>query len=58
MYGNFVRDKFPPRHHLPSIVDVQIVHEHTKRHGLLWLTLALAAAGASAYAWQSGLLPH
>jgi len=58
MYGNFVRDKFPPRQHLPSILDVQIEHEHHRRHGLFWLTLAVAAAAASAYAWQAGLLPH
>jgi hypothetical protein len=46
MYGPYVRDKFPSRKHLTTILDIEIDH-HRNRHILTWLTLAVALAGAS-----------
>jgi hypothetical protein len=57
MYGPYVRDKFPPRKHLPSIIDIEIAHER-RRHILVWLFAIASVAGAGAYAWHAGYLLH
>ena len=58
MYGPYVRDKFPARKHLSSILDIEIQHRHG-RHVLGWLTFFVAlAAGAAAAGWYTGMLPH
>ena len=58
MYGPYVRDKFPSRNHLPSILDIEIDH-HRNRNILTWLTLiVMLAAGAAAAGWYTGFLPH
>ena len=58
MYGPYVRDKFPARNHLSSIIDVEIDHRHGWRHPLVWLFAIAAIAGATAWAWHTGYLPH
>jgi hypothetical protein len=56
MYGPYVRDKFPSRNHLPSILDIEIDHRRN-RHILVWLTISiLAAAGAAVIGPVAGLV--
>ena len=58
MYGPYVCDKFPPRKHLSTILDIEIDH-HRSRHIFAWLTLIIVlAAGAAATGWYTGFLPH
>jgi hypothetical protein len=57
MYGPYVRDKFPSRNHLPSILDIEIDH-HRKRHILAWLMLAGLAVAGIAAGWYAGIPPH
>ncbi len=58
MYGPYVRDKFPSREHLSTILDIKIEHHHT-RHIFAWLMLvATLAAGAAAAGWYTGFLPN
>ncbi|HEX4294559.1 MAG TPA: hypothetical protein VHZ29_10525 [Rhizomicrobium sp.] len=56
MYGPYVRDKFPSRHHLSSIIDID--HHGRRRHLFAWLVTAAVIASAAAYAWQAGYLPR
>ena len=59
MYGPYVRDKFPARNHLNSILDLDIDHgAQAKRHLFAWLVTLAGLAGAIAWAWQAGFLPH
>jgi hypothetical protein len=58
MYGPYVRDKFPARKHLNSIIDIEIDHHHARRHLFAWLVTLAAVAGAAAWAWHAGYLPH
>ena len=58
MYGPYVRDKFPSRHHLSSIIDIEIDHHGRRRHLFAWLVTAALIASAAAYAWQAGYLLH
>jgi hypothetical protein len=57
MYGPYVRDKFPARDHLSSILDIEIDRRHGWRHPLVWLFAICAIAGAAAWAWHAGYLP-
>jgi len=58
MYGPYVRDKFPSRKHLPTILDIEIEHRHS-RHIFAWLSLVvMLAAGAAGAGWYTGVLPH
>ncbi len=58
MYGPYVRDKFPARNHLSTILDIEIEHGHAKRRAFAWAVMLTAIAGAAAWAWQAGYLPH
>ena len=57
MYGPFVRDKFPPRKHLSSILDIEPGHPVKHGHPLLWTAMVVAAVSATA-SWYFGVLPH
>ncbi|HTT96505.1 MAG TPA: hypothetical protein VMF58_00525 [Rhizomicrobium sp.] len=57
MYGPFVRDKFPPRKHLSTILDIQAGHPSERGHPLLW-TLTFVLACSAAASWYFGILPH
>ncbi|HVU21407.1 MAG TPA: hypothetical protein VHE09_11805 [Rhizomicrobium sp.] len=57
MYGPYVRDKFPARKHLSTILDIEPGHSAGHAHILLWLLTAIIAASAIA-SWYFGFLPH
>ena len=57
MYGPFVRDKFPPRKHLSSILDIEPGHPIERGHPLLWAMTVVFACSATA-SWYFGFLPH
>jgi len=57
MYGPFVRDKFPPREHLSSILDIEPGHPTERGHPLLWAMTVVFACSATA-SWYFGFLPH
>ena len=58
MYGPFVRDKFPPRKHLSSILDIEAGHPAERTHHvLLWAVMAIAACSAAA-SWYFGSLSY
>jgi len=57
MYGPFVRDKFPARDHLPSILDIEAGHQERHGHPLLWLLTTVVVCSAIA-SWYFGILPH
>jgi hypothetical protein len=57
MYGPFVRDKFPPRKHLTTILDIEPGHHAERGHPLLWLT-TVVLVGAAIASWYFGFLLH
>ena len=57
MYGPFVRDKFPPRKHLPTILDIEPGHAQEHGHPFLWL-LTVVVIGSALTSWYLGFLPH
>jgi hypothetical protein len=56
MYGPYVRDKFPARNHLPTILDIEAGHAERHGHPMLWFAAALIAI-AGAASWYLGVLP-